>query len=338
MRLGFVGFGPQAQENLIPCCQLIPGSDIVAICDLNEERRRLAQRLYGLDSLFTDYREMIDECDLDAVIAACYPSDHFEIATFALQRHLPVFIEKPPAPSSSPLSRLIQLAERTGCTTGVGMNFRYATVTERLKSLTRGKINSVTLRHFCNKPVRPFWNYTSIVRSFLHAQSIHSIDFLVDLCGPVREVSVFGNQVDLRVTMTIVLTFASGTHASLITGNTSPHFVFDFDVICDGGRHITSSGLWSLGVTEVGKEYANQETKRWADSWVPSPLESGFARAGYAGQMAEFLAAVRDRRESAISFASLAETYRCLDEIESQLSGDVFVPKANIQAIRQEAL
>ncbi|MGV2187388.1 Gfo/Idh/MocA family protein [Rhizobium rhizogenes] len=338
MRLGFVGFGPQAQENLIPCCQLIPGTKIVAVCDLKAERRALAQQLYGIEHVFADYREMMARCDLDAVIAACYPGDHFEIATYSLQRGVPIFVEKPPAPSSAHLLRLIQLAERSQGTTGVGMNFRFATVTNRVKAFVRGDIESITLRHFANKPIQPFWNYTSLTRSFLHAQTIHSIDFLIDLCGPVRHVSVFGHPNDSRLALTIVLTFESGAHASLITGNTTPHFVFDFDVICTGGRHIASSALWNMGIADVGKVYDNQETKRWADVWMPSPLESGFARAGYAGQMAEFLAAVKEQRDSAISFSSLAETYRCLDEIEARLSNQVFLPRAEGQMMRKEAL
>lgn len=338
MRLGFVGFGPQAQENLIPCCQLTPGAKIVAVCDLKEERRLLAQDLYGIDHVFADYRKMIDTCDLDAVIAACYPADHFEIATYSLQRRLPIFVEKPPAPSSAHLLRLIQLAARSQVTTGVGMNFRYATVTNRVKAFVRGDIESMTLRHFANKPTQPFWNYTSLTRSFLHAQSIHSIDFLLDLCGPVEDISVFGSQNDERLALTIVLKFKTGAHASLITGNTSPHFIFDFDVICSGGRHIVSNALWNLGIADVGKAYDNQETKRWTDIWMPSPLESGFARTGYAGQMAEFLTAVREQRESAVSFSSLAETYHCLDEVEAQLSDQVFLPKAESQIMRKEVL
>lgn len=323
MKLGFVGFGAQAQQNIVPSCQILPGVDIAAICDHNETRRAEARRWLRFDAVFSDYRQMIEECDLDALIVACYPTEHCQIATYALERRLPVFVEKPPAPSSQHLRAMIELAAREGCTTGVGMNFRYASVTRRMKSLIGGELDSITLRHFCNKPTQPFWNHTSLVKSFLYSQSIHSIDFLIDLCGPVRNISVFGNRRDSMIVMTIVLSFESGANASLVTSNTSPHFVFDFDAICMGSRHISSSALWQLGVSDVGKTYAHEETKRWSDSWAHSPLDSGFERSGYAGQMTEFLNAVREQRDSAISFASILETYRCLDEIELQMARKV---------------
>ena len=61
-------------------------------------------------------------------------------------RGIPVFIEKPLAPSSGHVDRLVDLAEQQGCSTGVGMNFRFAEVTRRLASVAEGEINAITLR------------------------------------------------------------------------------------------------------------------------------------------------------------------------------------------------
>ncbi|MTI44622.1 putative dehydrogenase [Roseibium hamelinense] len=338
MKLGFIGFGPQAKENIIPCCQLISGVEIAGICEKDAHRRRQAQERFRLDCGYSDYRQMIDDLHPDAVIAACYPDDHYEIARFCLDRSIPVFVEKPPAPSSRHLEELITLARRKRTTTGVGMNFRFAAVSTRLKALASGQLSSISLRHYCNKPTDPFWNYASTLRSFLHAQTIHSLDFLIDLCGPVDELAVFGGDEASVIDMTVMVTFANGQHASLITANTSPHFVFDFDAVCSDGRHISSSALWHMGVTEVGKVYANEEEKRWSEHWAPSPLDSGYQRSGYAGQMAEFLAAVEEGRESRISFASVAETYRCLDQIESQVAGRRYIPKPAMHSLTREAV
>ncbi|MGE6786183.1 Gfo/Idh/MocA family protein [Ensifer adhaerens] len=331
IKLGFVGYGAQAQEILVPCCQTLLGAEIHAICDYDADRQGDAGRLLPPHRIFGDYRHMIETCELDALIVACYPNEHYQIANHAIERRLPVFVEKPPAPSSLHLRSLIEHAERRSCTTGVGMNFRYASVTQRLKSLASGPLHSITLRHFCNKPTVPLWNQNELLGSFLYAQSIHSIDFLIDLCGPVADVSVFGDCDGSIVVMTVILRFSSGATASLVTSNTSPHFVFDFDAICTGGRHITGKTLWEIGVTEVGKTYAGEETKRWSEHWAHSPLESGFTRTGYAGQLTEFLDAVREKRESAISFRSVLETYRCLDEIEAQAKSQdlIVVQKAS---------
>lgn len=323
MKLGFVGFGAQAQENLVPCCLTLADVEIVGICDHNPDRRQDALRMLPAAREFSDAAEMMDTCGLDAVIVACYPNGHYEIACEALERKLPVFVEKPPAPSIGHLDKMIESARRSGVATGVGMNFRYASVTKRLKALCEGEINSVTLRHFCSKPTTPFWDHTCLLKSFLYSQSIHSLDFLINLCGSVRHVTTVGENVGERIVLTIVLTFQNGVTASLVTSNTCPHFIFDFDVIAKGSRHISSSALWSINVSEVGKTYHLAEEKRWSDSWAHSPLASGFERSGYAGQMNEFISAVREQRDSEISFASVRPVYDCMTMIEEQMTQPV---------------
>lgn len=321
MKLGFIGFGNQAKENILPTCGAMFGVEIAAICDSDSGRLHEARKGFPAARLYDDYRKMIAEANLDAVIAACYPTDHYNIAREALTRKLAVFVEKPLAPSSAHVSELIEMAAAAGCTTGVGMNFRFADVTRKVKSIGGGEIDTIVLRQHANKPVTTFWDYTSALKSFLHAQTIHGLDFLIHLCGPVRNIEVASNNNTNNIIFTVVLEFESGAHGTLVTSNTSPHFVFDFNAICKGNIHIDSNSLWDLSVSEKGKQYHDGETNKWRDRWTPSPLVSGFERTGYHGQFREFIEAVKERRDSSISFASVRETYRCMDEIESLCMG-----------------
>jgi predicted dehydrogenase len=316
MKLAFVGFGRQAKENLLPACRAFFDVEIASICDIDEAKLQEAREAFPGAEVFADYREMMDRTSPDAVIAACYPADHYGIAMNALKRGIAVFIEKPLAPSSWHVSRLVEAAKLRRCATGVGMNFRFAEVTQRLRSIAEGEINSITLRQHANKPTTPYWDYSSVLRSFLHAQTIHGLDFLIHLCGPVRELWVTDSSRGNKIMFTVGLGFESGAHGSLITSNTSPHFVFDFDAICRESVHVNSSSLWSMSVSELGRSYHNGETKKWHAEWSPSPLASGFERSGYHGQFLDFISAIKLGRESGTSFASLRETYRCMDMIE----------------------
>lgn len=316
MKLGFIGFGNQAKENILPACSGIFGTEFAAICDSDECKLREAQELFPNVRTFTDHQEMMDSVELDAVIAACYPSDHYNIAVDALSRGIAVFIEKPLAPSAKHVDHLVELARETGCATGVGMNFRFAEVTRRLDRISGGDINSLCLRQHANKPATPFWDYTSILRSFLHAQTIHGLDWMIHMCGPVRDLRVSHSNYANKIMFTVMMDFQSGAHGSLITSNTSPHFVFDFDAICRRKVHVNSSALWDLSVSEVGKTYLDGETKKWTDHWAPSPLVSGFERSGYRGQFEDFITAIKQGRDSSTSFETLTETYRCMEEIE----------------------
>ncbi len=317
MKLGVIGFGNHAKEIILPVCSAIFGVEFVAICDNDEAKLQEAREAFPSAQAFKDFREMMNVVQPDAVIAACYPTDHYNIALAALSRGIAVFIEKPLAPSSGHVDKLIELAARKGVTTGVGMNFRFADVTRRLASISGGEINTITLRQHANKPVTTFWDYNSVLRSFLHAQTIHGLDFLIHLCGPVRDIRVANSNRGNKIIFTVILEFESGAHGTLITSNTSPHFIFDFDAICREKMHVNSSSLWDFSVSEIGKMYHGAETKKWRDHWAPSPLASGFERSGYHGQFVEFINAVKEGRDSKTSFASLRETYRCMDRIEA---------------------
>jgi len=330
MKLGIVGFGNQAKENIFPACSAIFGVEFVAICDNDEAKLQEVRDAFPGVQAFKDYREMMDTARPDAVIAACYPTDHYNIAMEALSRGIAVFIEKPLAPSSGHVDKLIDMAARKGVATGVGMNFRFAEVTRRLAAISGGEINAITLRQHANKPVTAFWDYSSVLRSFLHAQTIHGLDFLIHLCGPVREIHVADSNRGNKIIFTATLEFESGAHGTLITSNTSPHFVFDFDAICREKMHVNSSALWALSVSEIGKTYHGGETKKWRDQWAPSPLVSGFERSGYHGQFVDFLTAVKEGRDSSASFASMRETYRCMDEIEALCYKDYPVLEAMV--------
>jgi predicted dehydrogenase len=326
MKLGFIGFGLHARENLLPASRSIFSMEVAAICDRDPTVRKEAGMLFGADRIYADHCEMMDNCALDGVIAACYPADHYRIAVDAIDRGIPVFIEKPLAPSSRQVDELIERAAKRNVVTGVGMNFRYAEVTRRLAELASGHFNTISLRQLANKPFGKLWDYDSALKSFLHAQTIHGLDMLVHLCGSVRDLHVVHNNCGNRIVFTVILEFESGAHGSLITSNTSPHFVFDFDVICRDKFYVTGRSLWDMTISETGKRYAGGERKKWRDSWTPSPLASGFARSGYLGELEDFVAAVRaGSKDSGTAFSTLRETYRCLDLIESACSSNEFL-------------
>jgi predicted dehydrogenase len=249
---------------------------------------------------------------------ACYPADHYKIACDAIKRGIPIFVEKPLAPNSCQVDDLIELAARKKIVTGTGMNFRFAEITRKLVDLASGHFNTITLRQLSNKPSGNLWDYTSSLRSFLHAQTIHGLDMLIHLCGPVRDLRVVDDNCGNRIIFTTMLEFVSGAHGSLITGNTSPHFVFDFDAICRNKVYVAGRSLWDMAVSEVDKSYAGGERKRWRDSWAPSPLSSGFDRSGYKGELEDFISAIHaNKGDSGTAFSTLRETYRCLDLIEA---------------------
>jgi len=212
---------------LIPALLHLPGVQLVAIADADEARGAAAATRFVVPHRFTDACGLLASVEVDALIAACPPQAHEEIAACAIAHRFPVFVEKPPAVTTAGLRELAARAAAVGLVTGVGMNFRHASPYLKIKELLgdpeTGAPVSVTVRHVASKPKVPLWGL-SLVRSFLLAQAIHPIDLLLDLGGPVADVKAVQRANACDVLVGAQVEFAGGAVGCLLTGTHAPRW------------------------------------------------------------------------------------------------------------------
>ena len=96
-RIAFVGAGNHATESLYPNIAHVPEFDLVAVCDLVDEKARSAARRFGAPEWFTDVETMLGTAEPDGVCICGPPDMHYQVGLQALGRGIPVFMEKPPA-------------------------------------------------------------------------------------------------------------------------------------------------------------------------------------------------------------------------------------------------
>ncbi|MEZ4294881.1 MAG: Gfo/Idh/MocA family oxidoreductase [Polyangiaceae bacterium] len=325
MNIGFVGAGEQGLQNLIPALLQIDGTRVLAVCDLSRERAERAGARCGGARTFDSITAMMDaEIDgerLDAVVAASYPKVHIDVTSAAIDRKIPVFVEKPPCYDRAELVQLTERAAKVGLQTGVGLNFRFASVIQRLQELIGapefGEVAYIDVLHAANKPRVPLWNAASTARAVLLAQSIHSLDLAIALGGVVtgfdhRLVREAGDGILAEVS----IRFASGALARVLSGNLFPDFAFSLRVVGRKGNMVTINNFWELDYRAAGRSGPDGgDGKRWRDAWHPSPLDSGHSRTGYAGELAAFLSSVQKNERFACDFASLLPTYDIIESI-----------------------
>ena len=118
IRAGFIGCGSHGFRNVLPVFPFTP-VDLVATCDLIEDKARAFAKKFGARSAYTDYREMLDQEDLDAVFLVLgfdergrpiYP----QIAADCMRRGVHVWIEKPPAATTADVEGMMQASRETG--------------------------------------------------------------------------------------------------------------------------------------------------------------------------------------------------------------------------------
>ena len=95
IRLGVIGYGVQGHFDLDTALR-IPGVELAGICDLYLGRLENAKELFGKELYTTtNYKDLLDREDIDAVIIATNETAHFIPISLAIERNLSLFIEKP---------------------------------------------------------------------------------------------------------------------------------------------------------------------------------------------------------------------------------------------------
>ncbi|MGB5048600.1 MAG: Gfo/Idh/MocA family oxidoreductase, partial [Caldilineaceae bacterium] len=88
LRIGVAGIGWYAGTALIPRMRETGRAEIVAISRRNPDRLAQAQEELKIPAAYTDWREMLDKTELDAVVVSTPPNTHAEPTVAALERGL----------------------------------------------------------------------------------------------------------------------------------------------------------------------------------------------------------------------------------------------------------
>lgn len=103
--------------------------------DISESRLKHMQALYPFIGVTTDYREIVDDSEIGAVVVATPVSSHFEIAKAALDNGKHVFVEKPLTRTIDEGVTLVQLADEKHRTLMVGHTFVFTAAVNKIKDL-----------------------------------------------------------------------------------------------------------------------------------------------------------------------------------------------------------
>jgi predicted dehydrogenase len=107
----------------------------LAVCEIKEERLRLATRAYPSVTGVRSYQDLLQHSQVKAVIIATPLANHFEIARAALLAGKHVLVGKPMASSVEESEELCCLAERCGLVLMVDHTFLYAGAVRKIKEL-----------------------------------------------------------------------------------------------------------------------------------------------------------------------------------------------------------
>jgi len=134
LRLGLVGYGYWG-PNLARNFHQLPDAWLVACADADAARLNEAARLYSLQQIAADPRELFDNPTLDALVIATPARSHFELVSQALNAGKHVLVEKPLALTSADARALTDLAQKNKRVLMVGHTFEYNPAVWKIQEL-----------------------------------------------------------------------------------------------------------------------------------------------------------------------------------------------------------
>lgn len=192
VRFGVIGAGNYASSMLLPHLQKKDDVELVAVATASSLSAQNAFRKFGFRTATTDYKEILDNEDIDAVIIATRHSSHANLVAEALRKGKATYVEKPLAISTEGLELVRQAIVDSGNDRlMVGFNRRFSPLAKQIAQRIQGKHFPLMLHYrvHAGQLDRGSWYLDSAEGSRFVGEAGHFFDLLSYLVGS-RPVSV----------------------------------------------------------------------------------------------------------------------------------------------------
>ena len=216
---------------------------VAAVYDLEKSRAEQLSRTIGAE-VAASATEVLAKSD--AIYITTPNTKHTELAVRSAGEGKHVFCEKPMATSVADARRVLEAAARSDRVFQVGHNRRFAPVYAELKRMLNGshQPHSAHVKMNRGELLNPVWTGdASVTGGFLYETPIHMFDMMRFLFGEIRTIQAIGSSHEYAETddFSVLLTFASGLHATLATA-ADASWLFPFErveVFCHHATIVT---------------------------------------------------------------------------------------------------
>jgi len=197
VKYGVIGLGWFGEKH---CEALsgIPTIELCALCTRTESRLKALGKEFGVERLYTDYREMLADPELDAVSIVTMWDQHKAPAIAALEAGKHVFLEKPMASTVADCRAIVAAAKRATGFFMVGhicrFNPRYAAAKREIDAGKIGRIVSLYARR--NIPASVSEGVLAKIGPII-GDGVHDTDLMLWYTG-ARVTSAYAQTVDVR--------------------------------------------------------------------------------------------------------------------------------------------
>lgn len=355
IRVGVIGVGFGAAVH-IPALTHLPETEVVAVCARRAERAHMAATQYGIKVAVSDFRLLLRDDSIDAIVIATPPHLHHQMALAAIDAGKHVLCEKPMARNLAEARDMVKMAESNRVVAMINHEFRFLPARLRAKELIDegylGDPHSAAITVFrssLNDPNGAPWDWlmeSAKGGGMLGAAGSHHVDALRWWFGEVKSVagatatmvkrrrlpeSTQTAPVDADDNFSLMLRFANGALATVHYSATAPHEAGD-QIILSG-----SDGI--LVLADDGRLFGARRGESLADLPIPERLNPELPEFPHPSTaptillMREWVRAIRTGLPGSPSFADGVKVQEILDGVvrSTQLGRWVDVAKSRFQ-------
>lgn len=155
VKLGLIGLGFIGRVHMLNCLRLSEAR-LVAVADVSEKALSMAKKL-GVGKTYQDYRELLKDPEINAVIVALPTYLHAECAKIAAENHKHILLEKPLARNVNEGKEIVSAIKKHGVKLMVGHTTRYTNTYKNLKKeIDEGKLGEIQVAYAVNIGSGPF--------------------------------------------------------------------------------------------------------------------------------------------------------------------------------------
>jgi UDP-N-acetyl-2-amino-2-deoxyglucuronate dehydrogenase len=315
IRFGVIGCGVISQRHAEEILA-IEDAELVAVADVEPSRAEAFGQRYGID-WYDDFHFLLDRTDID-VINVCTPSGmHARFATAAARAGKHVIVEKPIDISLPKADEMIESCRRAGVKLCVISQHRFDPATIKVKqmmmegALGRPILGEAAVNwyrsqgYYDSAEWRGTWEWDG--GGVLMNQSIHTIDLLQYLMGPVESVQAHmgtlnHDRIEVEDVAVAIVRFRNGGLGTIV-GTTAayPGLSARLEIFgTQGSAVIDSDKLTHLYVAKGGIEGGQYKVE--AENLAETELEVDVAYpSAHRLQFLDMMNAIRENREPLVN-------------------------------------
>ena len=281
LRLGWIGCGEFSKLVHFAALPGVAELKMTACCDQDGKKAAEAAGRFGIDQVFDNFREMLDQVELDVVGVVGPPALHVAAAKELLARQIPFLVEKPVAARADEARELARLAAKHGDCGQVGYTSRYSPAHRLAWRISHadefGPISDITTTHLTMERMHLYWDLKDPVESFVYLHGVHGIDLWRFFGGDPVEVAASVSAVEK-----IDATYSYGSVLAYVrTANGGPHGTIRLKAGAAHNGEVSSdiSGNHSRVRVDDGQSVSYEHNQDWIrKAMAGDPLENIFLR------------------------------------------------------------